>query len=232
MRFKPGLMLLLMIIIVTFIIQILKLTNKSILEEPRLLFSLILIALGVLTLVTPLVLIQFEIKELDRFRIDKYSFLSLGLCYFVNLNYYRQNIIVFLAIGFSFIYLIKVYREKKGDISNVDLLWSAKAFVISIIFISVVAIIQMTLGRVIEVPLLEGNIFVAMLRQIFTELSFVPIEEMFYRGFLWGYLVSMGWDEKIAIWVQGGIFWATHVERLTTPLSFFCVNTNLDTYIK
>ncbi|HND47765.1 MAG TPA: CPBP family intramembrane metalloprotease [Anaerolineales bacterium] len=221
MKQRLGLILLATIITTTFVIQILKLSNKSIAEEGHILFLLMITLLGILTLVAPLILLWLEADKLDRFRIDKYSLFTLGVCYLINLNYNRQNYVIFIIIGFSLIYLVKIYHKKKGGIISSDLLWSAKAFALASAFILAIVVFQISIGSIVQIPLLTGNVFVIMLRQVFTELSFVPVEELFYRGFLWGYLISIGWEERTVIWVQGGVFWITHVERLTTPISFF-----------
>lgn len=220
MRCKPGLIILITVIVTTFFIQILRVSDRLIVDESPL--SLILTVLGVLTLITPLVLFRLEMGGLDRFQIDKYSLLALGASYFINLNYNKQNHFVFFVLLILFMYFIKWYYEKRGNIVNTDVIWTARAACVAVFLVSAIVIFQVLLRGSLEViPLLKGSVFLTVLRQVLSELSFVPVEEIFYRGFLWGYLISLGWKERTAIWVQGVVFWITHIERITTPLSFF-----------
>lgn len=66
------------------------------------------------------------------------------------------------------------------------------------------------------------SVYLVAIRQIIYELSFgVPVEEILFRGFLWGYFRRRGWEEGRVFWVQGILFWILHWDRLMTPLVFF-----------
>ena len=68
----------------------------------------------------------------------------------------------------------------------------------------------------------SNNIILEVIRRAIYDLSYVaPIEEILFRGLLWGYLVRVGWKEDKVFWFQAVLFWISHISRIEYPVSFF-----------
>lgn len=69
------------------------------------------------------------------------------------------------------------------------------------------------------------------IRRLIYNLSFnAPIEEILFRGFLWGYLRKLKWSENKIFWTQGTLFWLIHLGAIGSPLTFF-LSIPIGTYI-
>jgi membrane protease YdiL (CAAX protease family) len=71
-----------------------------------------------------------------------------------------------------------------------------------------------------------------IIRDIIYNLAAVStVEEILFRGFLWGYLTQIGLSEKKAFWTQGVFFWLGHLSRsFWAPITFF-ITIPITTYI-
>jgi membrane protease YdiL (CAAX protease family) len=60
-----------------------------------------------------------------------------------------------------------------------------------------------------------GTIFMASMIHI------VPLEEVLFRGLLWGYLRRLHWKESKIFVIQAILFWFIHPQNMVYPLAFF-----------
>ncbi len=68
-------------------------------------------------------------------------------------------------------------------------------------------------------PYPSNNILFETIRKIIFELSYVTIlEEIIFRGLIWGFLIQAGWSENKVLWVQAVLFWILHFTK--TPITF------------
>ena len=68
----------------------------------------------------------------------------------------------------------------------------------------------------------EPNLGFYLIRDVIYNLSFVAImEELAFRGVLWGYLRGIGWKESKIFWAQAILFWLTHIWQIFNPITFF-----------
>lgn len=80
-------------------------------------------------------------------------------------------------------------------------------------------------------PLTFNPVLEIIRRTIYNLAAVSTVEEILFRGFLWGYLTQIGLSEKKAFWTQGVIFWLAHLSSsLATPLTFF-ITLPITTYV-
>ena len=94
---------------------------------------------------------------------------------------------------------------------------------ISVGAVILITLIQLFFRNAWEItPFFEDNEALTITRQFIREVSFgAVIEEILFRGFLWGYLKRAGWHENKIFWTQGMLFWFMHLSKILTPFTFF-----------
>ena len=135
--------------------------------------------------------------------------------------------------GGQFEFLYKFYMSCLGLILLIYVIRKRKYIkvppLISILFglswagatILVIALLELVIRPAVISTLVLSNSRWVFLTLVFN-LSFVTvIEETFFRGLLFGFLISFGVKEDYALIVQGVLFWLTHYMRLSNPLTFF-----------
>jgi membrane protease YdiL (CAAX protease family) len=216
MRPKIGLLLIIVILVQVFFLQFVQLFNivNHYLAYVYITTSYVVIA----------VLIWSEIKQLHEYHLEKFT---LFLFIFSSLVRRRLGIngevYFLLIIALSGLSVIVVMLLNRTCIPKNKIRWAlAGAFWGCVLLILTVLCESFQWKIWIDKTLISDNIALIILRQVVFNYSFgVIVEEMIYRGFLWGYLRKIGWEEKKIIWGQGILFWLSHLYRIRTPITFF-----------
>ena len=170
------------------------------------------------------ILILAEIKNLDEFYIDKFTLL---IFVFSTILRTRKGIpgenLLLLLIGFAGLLVIIAWIQNKPTLSRTNLSWAGLGIVAGVIPLFPLFFSELILRKSwLLFPLFHNNLTLTAVAQIIKELSFASVpEEMIFRGFLWGYLKRLGWEDKKIFWSQGLLFWFLHLPRLFIgPFSF------------
>jgi membrane protease YdiL (CAAX protease family) len=167
-------------------------------------------------------LIWAEVKNLEKFHIEKFTLVSFAFFTLITFVKNRSENYLLLSYGLASILIIIALIINNPIIPQTNLQWSLAAVGIGSIFVIIITLIELLLrGDWQFSPLIRNSVVITAIAQIINELNIVPLEEMLYRGFLWGYLGKRGWNENKIFWVQIIIFWLSHISRLVTPFSFF-----------
>lgn len=71
---------------------------------------------------------------------------------------------------------------------------------------------------------LPSNLVAYIINTFVFQLSFVTvIEEAYFRGLLFGFLVMNGCKENTALFIQGILFWGMHYMKVGNPVLFFII---------
>ncbi|MCI0610598.1 MAG: CPBP family intramembrane metalloprotease [Anaerolineae bacterium] len=163
----------------------------------------------------------FHINGLDVFR-DHFSLWTIVLTCFLAAGLGREDTIVyktlliFLGLILS-IYIIvnrKSIRTPSLKSVFIGLLWSVGTIVITALLIAILNPIRETL---------PPNLLTYTINTLVLQLSFVAvIEEAYFRGLLFGFMVMNGYKENTALIIQAILFWGAHYMRITVnPVLFF-----------
>ncbi len=162
--------------------------------------------------------------DLSDFNLDRFSITMLvaGIIFRSILGIPGEvNLLVWTRVSGVLVIIVVIKKWKLIPITNFK--WAAigviSGFAILIPTIPIEALQPITY---LGIDFSKSNVFVLMFQQFIYNLSFVaPIEEIVFRGFLWGFLKRLGWNVEKIIVAQGILFWFTHIIRLGTPLTFF-----------
>jgi len=163
----------------------------------------------------------FRANGLDVFR-DHFSLWAIVLACFLAAGLGREDdaiykiLLLFLGLMLS-IYIIanrKSLRTPSLKSVFISLLWSVGTIVI-------IALLLVFLNPIQEAP--PPNLLTYIINTFVLQLSFVTaIEEAYFRGLLFGFLVMNGYKENTALFVQAILFWGAHYTRITiNPVLFF-----------
>jgi membrane protease YdiL (CAAX protease family) len=138
------------------------------------------------------------------------------------------------AIGGSFETIYQVYMNILGVVLLVYIyinrkrikLPSLQTFLIGLLWaIGTVAILSLV--YIFINPFhgsLPQNLATYVINKSVFELSFVTvIEEVFFRGLIFGYLIKCGYKENTSLFVQAIIFWGSHYMNMANPTLFFII---------
>jgi len=170
------------------------------------------------------ILIWTEIKNLEEFHIDKFTVATFILGAFLQQRLEVVGGGYFLVlIGATGISIIVALIVKRPRILRTDFYWALLGVVVGGITIIAITYLELLLRHAwVPTPLLRNNIMLTIsnltIREFFAS---ALVEEILFRGFLWGYLKRRGWEERKIFWIQGLLFWITHFSRLATPFTFF-----------
>jgi hypothetical protein len=164
-------------------------------------------------------LILIEINHLEEFHIDKFTLLSFVVFAFIRGRTgiagegFFLVLICLTGIATTIAWLIK-----KPEIPRTNLRWAVTGAVIGGISLILIIIIELLLRHNWFIPsFYENNVFRTAIRQIIIEFSSATIvEELLFRGFLWGYMSRKGWGENKILWTQGVMFCFLHFSRVIT----------------
>lgn len=172
------------------------------------------------------ILIWTEIKDLKEFHIDKFAIVT-----FILSSFFRQSLDIaggsyfWVLIGMIGISVGVALVIRKPKLLQTDIRWTLIAAFVGGVVIIVITFAELGLRQSwAPAPLLQNNITLTvsnlMVRELFAG---VLLEEILFRGFLWGYLKKLGWKDRKIFWTQGILFWITHFGRIFTPFTFFVI---------
>lgn len=169
-------------------------------------------------------LVWLNKQNLEDFHLDKLTLFTL-----VFSSIFRRRLGIayegyfLMLIGFGGLLILIIAVVNRSILPKTNVKWSILGLLYGILSLIPSTIIQSFQGQAIanEGFYINNTVFL-IARQFIFELSFgVPVEEIVFRGFIWGYLLKLGWAEKNAMWGQGILFWLLHFGRVGTPLIFF-----------
>ncbi|MEW6609713.1 MAG: CPBP family intramembrane glutamic endopeptidase [bacterium] len=169
-------------------------------------------------------LICLERKNLNEFNLDRLSLLILILSSVFRRRLGVENEGYFLfVIGIAGLAVFISTIPNWTKTPKTDFRWLAIG-----LFVALLSLIPITFIESFQVQTIQNSgpglygLFWDMIRRAIYELSFTaPVEEILFRGFIWGYLRKLKWDVNKIIWVQGALFWFLHIGRIRSPLTFF-----------
>jgi hypothetical protein len=171
-------------------------------------------------------LINFESSSLERFHIDRFTVATLVLAALVRQKAGLPGESFFLIlIRLSGIFVVFTLIAKKPNIPITKLRWVLIGIAISTIMVILISVVELAIRDSWKImPLYRNSMFSTVSGEIIREFSFgALIEEILFRGFLWGYLKDHGLTDNKVFWVQGIVFWLFHISRIFTPFTFFLV---------
>jgi hypothetical protein len=160
-------------------------TDVLLVSEP---LYLLLMSMGLSTL------ILIEVNNLQEFHIDKFTIITfiLGVLLIAAAGFTGQ--LCSPIIGVVGIAIIIVFLVKKPNIPRTNLRWTVIGILLSSLSVALLAIVEIYV-RPNRLPseLLQKPIVPTVLGVILRQFSGVSLEELLFRGFLWGYLRQFGW---------------------------------------
>jgi len=173
------------------------------------------------------ILTWVELENLENFHLENFTLIIFFLTSVFRTRYRVVGEGYFLAIiaisGFFVILTVILNRSK---IPQAKLKWAMVGVclgcVAGFLFIYIEPYqYQTQIGE----SLASNGIVVGALRETVNVFSSTaPVEEIIFRGFLWGYLRRIGWGENKVAWVQGILFFLLHIYKITsTPLTFLII---------
>jgi membrane protease YdiL (CAAX protease family) len=173
-----------------------------------------------------IIIIWIEQNHLQEFHID---FWTIILCIISGTILHTRlgisgelNFIILLWIcsGIILIEIILFYRK----VPKTKIRWIKYGILLAIIvLIPIVAIESFQINywlKQISYP--KGQFISEIYKSIIFSLSWLaPLEEILFRGLLWGYLIRVGWREEKILWFQGILFWLIHFQNIFNPITFF-----------
>jgi membrane protease YdiL (CAAX protease family) len=216
LRSKIGFSLIILVLLEILIIQIMLLFFNL---SPYLTYAFITTGYLVIAL-----LVWLERRRLDVYHLD--SLTLFAVCFSSvsrrRLGVTGEGYFLFL-IGAAGIVIFAVAIMNRSLIPRTNLRWAIIG-----IFIGCLSLIPITILESFEAQEIVGNtsypynMILVIIRGIIYQLSFVaPIEEILFRGLLWGFLSDLNWSENKIVWWQGILFWMMHFSRIGTPIALF-----------
>jgi membrane protease YdiL (CAAX protease family) len=163
-----------------------------------------------------------ERNNLGDFHFDRMSLITIVISSFF---VFRNKLGIpgeeyyLLIIGFSGLLIATILWQNWFQIPITSWRWVA----ISIVMTSLILIPTTVIDYIINNSTagLKFDIVGSILFTVRDNLSFtVTIEEPIFRGFLWGYLCKLGWEENKVIAVQAVLFWFLHLRSFSFLLIF------------
>lgn len=169
-------------------------------------------------------LIWLERENLHEFNLDRLSLFILIASSFFRRRVGVENEAYFLLIiGAAGLVVLISTILNWSKIPRANFRWVASGLIIACI-----TLIPITLIQSFQVQTNPNNapgpygVFWDIMRRAIYNLSFnAPIEEILFRGFVWGYLQRLNWNVNKIFWVQGTLFWLLHIGQITAPFTFF-----------
>ncbi|HXQ38715.1 MAG TPA: CPBP family intramembrane glutamic endopeptidase [Anaerolineales bacterium] len=169
-------------------------------------------------------LILLEKKNLHEFNLDRLSLIIL-----VSSSVFRRR----LGVANEFIFLLLISVAGLAVFIIALLNWANiprtnSRWVIIGLFVACISLLPISLIESFQLPTNPNNspgpygMFWDTIRRAIYDLSFTaPIEEILFRGFVWGYLRKLNWDIHKVFLAQGVLFWLSHIGRIGSSLTFF-----------
>ncbi len=183
-------------------------------------------------------LIVWERKRLTEFNMD-----SIAVIFFIALKpietllpigHSNKSLLLFYRPAGIFIWCISIalviflYRDnyRTEPVTRKKLLWLLMAFIIGLILaISSGFALSYQIEKSQMFSMNPGLIIVLNVVSIIYQAGYAGVsEEPLFRGFLWGYLLKLGWKNIWILLFQAGLFMLAHIYYLTShPISFFLI---------
>lgn len=172
------------------------------------------------------ILIILERHNLSDFNIDKFT-----IYIFVFASFFRvrsgvvgENISSVLIAIAGVAVAISIFRYNLVA-QKTNLLWAVKGIGTGILITVLAFLINLFIPiSKIDVLILQDSFVFTGIKAMFYVFPNVIIEEILFRGFLWGYLKKENWNNNKIAWFQGILFWAIHSSRIiVTPVSFLVI---------
>lgn len=146
----------------------------------------------------------FRVREFD-------SYISLFL---------EMTIILFVAI---FWFMLTISKIKLRPIKGINM-WNGIAILLGV----GVAVLKLLIDQKTNVLSFQNSTFIVyavtfLLNLVSAVGTAGIIEEPIYRGFLWGTLRNLKWQENRILVFQGILFWISHLSYLNKPIAFWVV---------
>lgn len=213
-KIGPFLTLVLCVQILFFSIMTLFFNLNSYIEYTYIVIIYVVIALS----------IWLEKKNLHEFNLDRLSLLIL-----ISSSVFRRRLGVeneayfLIIIGAAGLLILISTILNWSKIPKTNIRWVAIGF-----FVACIALIPITFIESLKLQTIPNNspgsygVFWDIIRRAMYDLSFTaPIEEILFRGFVWGYLRKLKWGVNKVFWVQGALFWLLHIGRISSFFTFF-----------
>jgi membrane protease YdiL (CAAX protease family) len=139
----------------------------------------------------------------------------------------------YIIIGLSGLVIGFVIFKHWSNIPRTSFFWAKRGLFIGIIASIPLTVLMVKSGWLTMFPntIPPVPLPLVLMNRVISALSFSgPLEEILFRGFLWGYLLKIGCSEKRAGLIQAIIFWLMHWDRAWFPLLFF-IDLPLSTFI-
>ncbi len=174
-------------------------------------------------------LIWRERNDLINFNIDRsvLTIVLVGIIFRTSTS--RTNVLIILELAFLLVALLIIIVLRKGKLNipknrNADYRWIIGSFLIGILlslFFTIPVMVNNNEGCLAAKPDFV-SLVATLISNILNELSHASIpEEILFRGFLWGYLRKIHWQEKSILLLQALLFWLIHINLLNHPYSFW-----------
>jgi membrane protease YdiL (CAAX protease family) len=181
----------------------------------------IFIAFAHLVLAT---LIILERNNLSDFHLDKFTIYIFVFASFfrVRTGVVGENISLIIIAIAGMAVAMSIFRYKVVA-QNTNLQWSVKGIGFGLLIAGLGIFINLIVPTSqMNVMILQDSLVFTGIKSMFFVFPDVIMEEILFRGFLWGYLRRENWNSNKIAWFQGVLFWAMHSSRvIVTPVSFF-----------
>jgi hypothetical protein len=171
-------------------------------------------------------LIILERDNLSDFYVDNFT-----VYIFVFASFFRvregvigENISLFLIAIAGMAVGISLFRYKV-IIKKTNLQWAIKGISAGLFIIVVAFCLNLFIPwSQIDVMMLQDSVVFTGIKSMFYVFPDVILEEILFRGFLWGYLKKVNWNNNKIAWFQGILFWGLHFSRaIVTPITFIVI---------
>lgn len=172
------------------------------------------------------VLIILERDNLSEFNIDSFT-----IYIFIFASFFRvregvigENISLLLIAIAGAVVAILLFRYKV-IIQKTNFQWALRGIGTGLLIIILSFCLNLILPTSqIDVMILKDSVVFTSIKAMFFVFPNVIMEEILFRGFLWGYLRKANWNDNKIAWFQGILFWALHSSRsIVTPISFLVI---------
>lgn len=107
-------------------------------------------------------------------------------------------------------------------INNEDYLWAFRGLILGFLMSVVLSYFLNLINPIGLIPSRQRPSLFFGVGAFFFELAHAALpEEMIFRGFLWGYMKSKGWEDKKILILQAGIFWLAHLNYYEKPYTLW-----------
>jgi len=191
---KTGTKLVYMLLLVIFTLQLAGFIGETSLNfaqaiSPVLVYS-VYIYVTLMYLVFS-VLINLEIRTLEEFNVDRFTIVTFALASLIRPRVGLPGEDFFLIlIRFAGIFVVFTLILKKPNIPRNKIRWVLIGVAISGVTVILITLFELAFRDIWKImPLYRNNMFSTVSGEIIREFSFGSlIEEILFRGFLWGYL--------------------------------------------